>query len=252
MLPMFFGVLLIASSCGDDPIDRPTITNSRDYFPLNLGHFVEYQVDSIIFDDAPGGNKRDTISFQLREEIGHYFLRDNGDTVIYVHRFWRENPNQYWIVKDVWMAEVRENEALRTEENLTFRKMTFPLSPGLDWISTSYINPNTEVKVGTESMEPYFQWESAVVNVDASVDVGTFNFPQGQAMVITQVDTDDDVMKRYSRETYVRNIGLVQRVDTILDSRCIQLGEFGPCLGKPWTSHAGKGYILSQVMISHR
>jgi hypothetical protein len=52
-------------------------------------------------------------------------------------------------------------------------------------------------------------------------------------------------------EKYVRNIGLVQRTDTILDSRCFTLGDFTPCIGKPWLEHAGKGYILHQVMIAH-
>jgi hypothetical protein len=53
------------------------------------------------------------------------------------------------------------------------------------------------------------------------------------------------------QEKYARNIGLVERTDTILDSRCIDLGDFTECLGKPWLEHAGKGYILSQIMIDH-
>ena len=70
-------------------------------------------------------------------------------------------------------------------------------------------------------------------------------------MKIIQTDSDDDLMKRYVHETYARGIGLVARTDSILDSRCIALGDFGPCIDKAWIDHASKGYILSQVMIGH-
>ena len=70
-------------------------------------------------------------------------------------------------------------------------------------------------------------------------------------MKIIQTDSDDDLMKRYVFETYARGIGLVARRDSILDSRCIDLGDFGPCIDKAWVDHASKGYILSQVMIGH-
>lgn len=216
-----------------------------------VGSFVEYQVDSIVFDDAPGGNSKDTISFQLREEIVSFNVSINGDTSFYIHRFRRNDTNHSWVLTDVWTAGMDENSANRTEENLIFRKMTMPLYKGLRWISTAYINPQTKVKIGTETMEPYEYWDSRIQSIDGSGSAGTFTFPTGTVMEVQQVEADDELMKRFVHETYVRNIGLVARTDTILDSRCIDLGDFGPCIGKPWTQHASKGYILSQVMIDH-
>ena len=100
-------------------------------------------------------------------------------------------------------------------------------------------------------MEIYDYWEAEVLDIEVADSIGTFSFPTGQVMHVRQTDTDDDLMKRFVHETYVRNIGLAARIDTMLDSRCIDLGDFGPCVGKAWTEHAGKGYILSQVMIGH-
>ena len=249
-------VLLVAFSlgiiaCQDEGIQHPTVDHSETYFPLIVGHFIEYQVDSIVFDDAPGGNSKDTISFQLREETATFQLSPTGDTIFYIHRYRRDAPDQDWRLTDVWTSNNDENNLLRTEENLTFHKMTFPLYKDMNWIGTSYINPSTLVKVGTENMELYDYWESTVLDIDMAGTIGAFGFPAGNVMQVRQTDTDDDLMKRYSHETYVRNIGLAARTDTMLDSRCIDLGDFTPCLDKAWTEHAKKGYILSQIMIGH-
>lgn len=156
-----------------------------------------------------------------------------------------------WSLTDVWTARYEENNVLRTEENLTFRKMTLPLYKGLEWISTAYINPQTLVKIGTEVLEPYQYWESRVTAIDDSMQVGDYRFPPGTIMQVIQTDTDDQLTKRYVHEVYARGIGLVSRRDTILDSRCIDLGDFTPCIDKAWSEHASKGYILSQLILDH-
>jgi hypothetical protein len=244
-------LILAIVACNVDPVVQPGVDNSEDYFPLEVGRYIEYQIDSIVFDDAPGGNTKDTVTFQVREEIVTYNVSVSGDTLYYIHRFRRNLPSLPWVLTDVWTAHYDENNALRTEENLTFRKMTMPLYKGLKWTATAYINPQTSVQIGTENLEPYEYWESSVESIDDSAHVGAFVFPTGQVMQVIQTDSDDDLMKRYVHETYARGIGLVSRTDTILDSRCIDLGDFGPCVDKAWTDHASKGYILSQVMIGY-
>jgi len=250
-LLFFAAFFFVLAGCGDDPVEQPGAESSEEYFPLKVGRYINYQVDSIVLDDAPGGNQKDTVSFQLREEIVDYSLSVLNDTVFHIHRFRRDAEASPWTLTDVWTAQFDENNVLRNEENLIFRKMTLPVYEDLRWIATSYINPNTTVLIGTENLEPYEYWESKVLTVDDSAQVGTFVFPIGNVMKVIQTDSDDDLMKRYVHETYARGIGLVARTDTILDSKCIDLGDFGPCIGEAWTDHASKGYILSQVMIGH-
>ncbi len=230
---------------------QPGVPNSKEYFPLRIGQYIEYQVDSIVFDDAPGGNKKDTMTFQLREEIVSINISSAGDTSYYIHRSRRSDASQNWVQTDVWSTGYDENSANRTEENLIFRKLIMPVYKGQRWIATAYINPQTRIQVGTEFMEPYEYWDARIISIDGAGTAGLFTFPTGTVMEVRQADSDDELMKRFVHETYVRDIGLVSRVDTILDSRCIELGDFGPCIGKPWTAHASKGYILSQIMIDH-
>lgn len=245
-----FLIILPFVSCVKNEIEDPLENRSREYFPLIQGKYITYTVDSIVFDDEQGGNKKDTVHFELKEEIADFQLT-NGDTIYYIHRFRRDVAEPNWRLTDVWTARYTINEALRTEENLTFRKMVFPLKDGRKWIVTSYIPPSTTVLIGTENVQAYQEWQAEVKEIDIADMVGSFTFPTGNVMHIIQTDTDDGSIKRYVMEKYVRNIGLVQRTDTILDSRCITIGDFTPCIGKPWLEHAGKGYILYQEMIDH-
>ncbi len=238
-------------SCVKDEVEEPYVDHTTEYFPLIQGKYIVYAIDSIVIDDAPGGNKKDTATFQIREEITNFQVALSGDTLYYIHRFRRNKPEDNWQLIDLWTASRSSIEAVRTEENLKFRKMTFPLNDGKRWITTSFIPSSTIILIGTENVQAYQDWESEVVAMDVADQVGIYSFSDGEVMHISQTDTDDESTKRFVMEKYVRNIGLVSRIDTILDSRCIELGDFTQCLGKPWLEHAGKGYILSQVMIDH-
>lgn len=243
-------LLLTITACVKDEVEQPQVDYTRDYFPLTEGKYVTYAVDSIVFDDAPGGNKKDTVHFQLRESVGSFEVI-NGDTIYYIYRSRRNNESESWKVKDVWTSRIVENEALKTEENLAFRKMIFPLKTGKRWISTAYIPASTTVLIGTENVQAYQEWEARVRELDIADQIGDFSFPDGRVAHIALTDTDDGSTKRFVLEKYVSGIGLAERIDTILDSRCIDIGDFEPCIGKHWLEHASKGYILSQVMIDH-
>lgn len=243
--------LIFLAGCGNDPIDNPFPDDSTDYFPLAVGRSITYAVDSTVFDDAPNGNSFETVSFQLKEEIASVTLDLEGDSVYYIHRYRRSAPADPWVITDVWTMQKNTAEALRAEENITFRKLSFPLKFGKRWDPTSYIHPETTIMIGTEFMEPYQDWDAEVLSYDRPGVIGDFDFGGNEVMTVQQADTDDGVMKRYVVETYVRHIGLVERRDSILDSRCIAIGDFGPCIGKAWVEHASKGYILSQVMIAY-
>src|SRR5687767_5649285 len=72
-------------SCVKDQVGEPAIDQTRQYFPLVPGKFITYAIDSIVFDDIPGGNKKDSVHFELREQITEFQVQ-NGDTVFYIHR----------------------------------------------------------------------------------------------------------------------------------------------------------------------
>ena len=126
--------------------------------------------------------------------------------------------------------------------------MTMPLYKGLRWIATEYINPQTSGLIGTENVQPYEYWESRVLSIDESAEIGGFMFPAGQVMQVIQSEW------RWSMKRYVQNlcacIGLVARTDTIpIASVSISVILI---LALEWVDRSCKQRIyLSQVMIDH-
>src|SRR3990170_7545574 len=116
----------LCTGCVKDEIEDPARDAGREYFPLEVGKYITYAVDSIVFDDQQGGNKKDTVHFELREQVFDFQV-NNGDTTYYIERSRRNTPFASWQLTDVWTARRTLSEALKSEENLTFRKMSFPL-----------------------------------------------------------------------------------------------------------------------------
>ena len=244
LITLFAGLLL--TGCNDRVIDPAS--DGFAYFPLSVGAVSEYRVDSIIFDDAVFPNKQDTFVSFVRERIIDASLDLEGDSLYVIERSRRANLTDSWVVTDIWSAKRTATNAFRNEENLKFVKLAFPIKSGREWSPLMFISSDVEVPVGTELIEMYTNWEAEVLSVDQSETIGGFTFTD----VLTCIQADDNnvVERRYVYEKYVKDVGLVFRMDTILDSRCKRLGQPELCLGEAWNVQGEKGYIMRQEIIN--
>jgi hypothetical protein len=257
-LVFILGLSLIAlASCTESNV--VPLEDGRDYYPLEVGRFLEYRLDSIIFDDSQGGNIQDTLSGFIREVITGKFEGLTGDTSYIIERSFRRDETDSWVVTNNFTESTDNSSAFRQEGNLTQVKMRFPLRDNTRWDPTTFIDPSTEVQVGTELIEMFTNWEGLVIALDSSENVGAFNFEK--VLTSQQADDDNDIERRFVMEKYAAGIGLVLRVDSILDSRCKRLGELLPCLEsdgngnlvpQPWSKKAEKGYILRQEITNFK
>lgn len=241
---VFLSVILM-SGCGETVDINPD--RGYAYFPLQTGQWRVYAVDSIVFDDAPGGNVQDTTRGFVRERVMSSFIDLEGDTAFYIERSFRREATDPWEVVATWSA-LRDNQnAQKNEGNLRFVKMRFPLRENTKWDATQFVSDNTDVPVGTELIEAYTNWGGEVIALDVAEDIGEFSFDH--VATCLQADDDNEIERRYVAEKYAKDIGLVLRTDTILDSRCKRIGELQPCLGQSWSAKGEKGYILHQEII---
>ena len=247
-------VLALATlmSC-DNEIEMLDVDRGEAYFPLIPGQWTEYRIDSVIFDDAPGGNIKEFYTSFLREEVADFLVNTSGDTIYRLERYYKVDESDPWQLLDVWSATKSRTEATKTEENLKFLKLNFPVQVDKRWNPLIYVHENIdeeEVQVGTETIRMYRFWESTIDAVDESGQVGDFDF-NASLLEVTHVDDDNELTRRYSKEIYARNLGLVSRVDTILDSRCLRLGDPSDCFGENWLQKGEKGYLLRQTLTNH-
>jgi hypothetical protein len=213
-----------------------------------LGQVRIYQSDSIIFDDAPGGNLKDTLSGLVREVIVDT-IHSPGATVSYlVERQFRRSEDDEWEAPVLSLLQMDAQFAYNTEGNLRFVKMRFPLRASTTWEPTSYFNEQIAVTVGTETLEMYTNWNGMVLDLDRAENIGGLSFDS--VMTCVHADDDNEIERRYVLEKYATGVGLVLRTDTILDSRCKRLGDLEPCFDESWNDKGEKGYILRQELIS--
>ena len=167
----------------------------------------------------------------------------------------RPSENDPWVVLRVLATRMSGYQAIRKEGNLDHTKMRFPLRANTNWDPTQFFDPTIQVPVGTELIEQYSNWNGTVLSIDQPESIGPFSFPE--VLTVQQADDDNEIERRFSHEKYAKDVGLVLRIDTILDSRCKRLGDLLPCLdevdgalvSQPWEMKAEKGYILHKEIV---
>ncbi len=213
-----------------------------DYFPLEVGKFIEYDVDSIIYDNVNNAIVVDSISFAMREEIVDTLIDNEGNLAYIVERFEKITTESPWVSKDIWVAQSVDNQGHRVEENLRFIKLTFPVSiETTPWDGNTFIDPNTTISVAGESIVIFKNWLYEYSEVDAFRVINNFQFDS--TLTVVQANEENLIELRYSSETYAKGVGLVYKEMKILDTQCIT-----PCTNDTWEEKAEKGFIVRQTV----
>lgn len=163
------------------------------YFPVNPGHWVLYQVDSIAWDDFDGSI--DTFSFQIKEHFESVFMDDQGRENIRIERYKRISDTSDWFIKDVWFGLRTEATAERVEENKRYIKMIFPIKDGVEWNGNAF---NTLESLDYTYVDIHQPWQ-----------LGSF-FADSTALVL-QDDYTTQISRDYAVERYAAGIGLVYK-----------------------------------------
>lgn len=207
--------LMIISSCKKDSI--AVVNNDSTYFPLRLGKYIIYNVDSIYFYDVT--NTSDTFKFQIKEEIDSAYIDDTGNEAFYLKRYRRNNTGENWTLIENWSTNVNKERAEKVEENLRFIKMVFPIANNKTWKGNKYLNENNG-----SIYEP--GWDYQYRNIDT-----TFNFSgvlHDSCVFITQYYDENAIIKDIEREAYSKNTGLIYKESIHVERQDIVFGSWIP------------------------
>ena len=178
------------TACKDDnavPLDP-----GHSYFPLNVGSWVEYQVDSMWQDDLLA--IRDSVSYRLREKILETYTDPTGRTAYRILRYVR-NAEGEWQVRDVWTATADVRYAEKTEENNRRLKLSFPVRSARTWNTNVY---NTERLLDVAFRDVDKPWTAGSLAFDSTVVVRNLLGP-------------NPIERRDFEERYARHVGLVEK-----------------------------------------
>ncbi len=227
--------LIISCSKETEPVDENTF--GYDFFPITKGKSWIYASDSIIYDN--GGSKVDTFSSFIKEEVGDSFVDETGITVYKLNRYFKRNPTDVWSRTNTWTTYTDKTRAIRTEENLKFIKLVFPLKKGLRWAGNVFLDEDIKIDVAGESIEAYKNWKHRMEEIDEDF---SFNGSNVKSVRVNLVDDASIIDRRKVTEYYGKGIGLLKKEMIILDSD-------GSRPNDPWEKKAQKGFIHTLELI---
>jgi hypothetical protein len=221
------------------------------YFPLRIGRYTEYSVDSIVYDFATGGGTQRSMSRTFVREQVIDTLRDNTGALQYrIERYERRDAKKAWQLVSVGTAARNKTQAIRTENNLRFLSLVFPLNRRSEWNGLIWLNADREIEIAGERMRPFSNWRFEVDSIDVPQKIGSFQFDS--VLVVTEADDTNIIERRFSKARYAMGVGLVSKEQLILDSQyCNKPQPPSDCATKPWVEKAEKGYILKQTILEY-
>ncbi len=243
VLKVFSALLLVLSifSCAEESKMLDNAEFGYQYFPVDIGDYRLFRVDSTIVDNNGGTILQSR--FFIKEEITESFKSAFGETIFRVERSRSETRDGNYTITDVWTAQRDEVIAIRTEENLRFNKLKFPIVLNNKWEGNAFENL-TDVFIAGDRVEVYKDWGDYEV-IAKGINMTVFGIDYSDVVTVKQADHDFLLEKRSSYEHYAPNVGLIRKEMVILDTQC------QTCENQAWIDKADKGFILSQILIEH-
>ncbi len=209
-LIIILGTAISLNSCKKQ-IDDFTSAPLSDYYPLQVGNYVTYQLDSTVFINF--GQRDTVIKYQVQDRVDAQITDNTGRTAFRIIRFIRKNENQDWSPDNTFMAVQTENSIEFIENNLRFIKLKLPVTEGYSWKGNSYIDTYS-FSSGVRYLDG---WEYTYDSVNVPLTLG--NVTVDSTIKVAQIDEflgeDPQVPgaiygeKNYSVEKYAKGIGLV-------------------------------------------
>lgn len=182
-----------------------------DYFPLVVGKYVSYNLDSTIFINF--GTKDTVISYQVKHVVDALITDNSGRPAYRIIRYIRKTPANAWVPDNTFMAVPTDFAMEFIENNMRFLKMKAPIKNGYTWKGNTYIDTyslNSDVKYLDD-------WDYTYDSLDVRLTLGALTIDS-----TLKVDQRDEIIgnpsdpNSYSEinngaEKYAKGIGLIYR-----------------------------------------
>lgn len=164
-----------------------------EYFGQTEGRWLIYEVDSTVYDDF----LEDIFhyNYQVKEVNSHFFINAQGDSSMRIERFYRANENEPWQIKNIWTSELKSKRALKTEENITYVKLAFPLKQNHTWNGNLYNNKQSQTYRVTD------------IHIPSQEGVLAFD----STLTVLQKEFFTLIGEEFQYEVYAAGIGMIRK-----------------------------------------
>lgn len=203
--------LFILSSCIDEDSRNPELNPGYEFFPIEVGSFVEYRVDSIWHDqpDPEIEGIHDTTSYFVKELIESEIVDAQNDPSLRIVRYKRDSESDEWSLVDIWFAKRTAQNAEKVEENVRYIKLAFPISTSAIW-NLNALNAKDE-------------WLCRYDSIYATREIGDLSFPK--TVKVMQRENKNLIDDELAFEIYAEEVGLIRRYEKDLTTQLSFVNE---------------------------
>jgi len=212
-LPLIAIVTLTSMfSCKRSSIDTAGIETGYDFFPLEIGKYIVYNVDSTYWDDFTGTPI--PVHLQQRYEVVDTF-RDAQDRLSYrINVLKRYRDGEPYLMDNVIYVTRTSSGLEYTQRNIKLMKLVFPVENDVSW------NGNVFIPMNDADMEEYqnVNWNYTYALKGGEFDPGNNLYENvvhvnqiNDSLNNPDIDSTAYAFKNYSKEIYAYGVGMIYR-----------------------------------------
>jgi hypothetical protein len=228
------------SACKKSTDDFAIIPLS-DYYPLQVGKYITYSLDSTVFINF--GTKDTVIKYQVKHQVDALITDNLGRPAYRIIRFIRKTAANPWLPDNTFMAVPTTGTVEFIENNMRFVKMAAPIKNGFSWKGNTYIDTyslNSDVKYLDDWDYTYDSLNTPITLGAITVD-STLKVAQRDEVIGNPSDVNSYSEINFGAERYAKGLGLVYRNFFHV--------EYQP--PRPGVGGYKQGYGVKMVMIDH-
>jgi hypothetical protein len=195
--------LIIFSACKKSTVEL-SIAPLSDYYPLTVGKYITYSLDSIVY-YANFGTSATVNSYQIKQVVDAKITDNLGRPAYRIVRYIRNNAASAWVPDNTFMAVPTETSIEFVENNLRFLKLKSPLRQDYNWKGNAYINTSSL----SSTLKYLDDWDYTYDSLNVPAKIGALTIDS--TIKVAQIDDLSAIDRTFSEEKYAKGIGLIYR-----------------------------------------
>lgn len=213
-LATFLSFILFITACNKKTDNGFNDAEGYSYYPLEIGKYILYDVDSIYWDDFLRAEVHHRS--QMRYECVDSFKNGTGQVSYVINVTERATPTSPYHPSEVIHVTLNNDRLIVNQQNMQFINLVFPIENGKTWDGLAMIPLEHASHFPERFQNPAWSFEYSNKNV--GFDPG--NRYYNNTVTVNHIDDslnnpEEDstayAYKNYSTETYAQNVGMVHK-----------------------------------------